>query len=425
MRTLCLYDSNSTHTNAVYDHINGFLKYRSGEIYFCDCNSFLRFLPTTYFHNIVIHYSVRVAHKKIPKKFIQILKLYAGLKVLFLQDEYENTNTSISFILDAGIDVVYTCVPKKFIKTVYGNNKLKDIIFFNTLTGYVVETELGCEIKTIAQRPTEIGFRGTVLPYWYGDLGQEKIKIAQGVLQQCAELKFITDIEFDVSKRIYGKDWPKFLGNCRVVLGAESGCNLFDYDGAIKQSWLNYLQDFPDASYAESRKAVLGSLEEKPIMNQISPRVFEAISAKTALMMFAGDYSGVLVRDCHYIALEKDFSNLKECLMKVRDTEFLQTMVDRTFNDVILNPKYHEKTFFEDFYKVLDNNAKKITTAQKKGLCWLLLGFTLTPLRPVDGSLLLYLKSVWRFLPEFLKKRLRPFAHVILFWLTWGMNKTS
>ena len=423
MRTLVLYDNNSTYTNAVYDHLKGFSKYGFGETWFCDCNVALTSQPLAYFHNVVIHYSARVAHEKITEKFIKTLNSYNGLKVLFLQDEYENTNTAISFIVDSGMDVVYTCVPKKFIKTIYGNKLLKNVKFINNLTGYVVNTELNDDVQKIVQRPIEIGYRGRELPHWYGDLGQEKTIIAKVVRQHCERVGIVSDIEFDDSKRIYGKNWNKFLGDCRVVLGAESGCNLFDCDGTLKQSWLSYLQDFPEASYARSRQAILGSIGEKPIMNQISPRVFEAISAKTALMMFVGDYSGVLRKDYHYIALEKDFSNLEQCLEKVKDTEFLQSMVDRAFKDVILNPKYHEKTFFEGFYKVLATNQKHCETSQKKGVFWALFGFTSAPVHPTGGHLRACLKVVWKFLPEFVKHRVRPTALFILYRFACSANK--
>ena len=76
-----------------------------------------------------------------------------------MQDEYENTNTSKRFTLDAAVDFVYTCVPTKFIQDIYGDPALKSVKFINTLTGYVVENESVEAIKKIDQRPIQIGFR--------------------------------------------------------------------------------------------------------------------------------------------------------------------------------------------------------------------------------------------------------------------------
>ena len=42
-------------------------------------------------------------------------------------------------------------------------------------------------------------------------------------------------------------------------------------------------------------------------MGQISPKMFEAISLGTVLVMFEGKYSNILKPDLHYISLKKDF----------------------------------------------------------------------------------------------------------------------
>ena len=116
-------------------------------------------------------------------------------------------------------------------------------------------------------------------------------------------------------------------------------------------------------------------LKKKPLMNQISPRVFEAIANKTALLMFKGEYSGILKKDWHYISLEKDFSNLEECLERVKDKAYLQRMVDRAFDDIISSNKYHERGFFRDFYKVLEKRQiEMLQMFPKKGCYGVCLG---------------------------------------------------
>ena len=78
-----LYDSSSSYTGAVYDHLNGFCRYGLGDVYFCDCNIFVNFMPFEYFQSVVIHYSVRVAHNNVPRELTYILRGYKGTKVLF------------------------------------------------------------------------------------------------------------------------------------------------------------------------------------------------------------------------------------------------------------------------------------------------------------------------------------------------------
>lgn len=99
------------------------------------------------------------------------------------------------------------------------------------------------------------------------------------------------------------------------------------------------------ASFADIYEQVLKPYDGKILYNAISPRVFEAAATKTAMIMFPGYYSGVCEPDKHYIVLEKDFSNFEDVIARLRDTAFLQTMVDRTFDDLILSDKYSQHVF--------------------------------------------------------------------------------
>ena len=40
--------------------------------------------------------------------------------------------------------------------------------------------------------------------------------------KHCEDFGIVSNIEWDDDKRIYGKAWGKFLGDCQVVLGVES-----------------------------------------------------------------------------------------------------------------------------------------------------------------------------------------------------------
>ena len=85
---------------------------------------------------------------------------------------------------------------------------------------------------------------------------------------------------------------------------------------------------------------VLKPYEGNLVYSAISPRVFEAAAAKTPMLMFVGDYSGVCTPDVHYIALEKDFSNFSDVLEKIQDDGYLQTMADRAYADLIASGHY-------------------------------------------------------------------------------------
>jgi hypothetical protein len=100
-------------------------------------------------------------------------------------------------------------------------------------------------------------------------------------------------------------------------------------------------------------------LHETVHMNQISPKVFEAISLKTALILFEGNYSSVLTPDVHYISLKKDFSNIAEVMEKLQDDAYIETLTEKAYQDIIETGKYSYHQFVEQFDQHLLSRVKK------------------------------------------------------------------
>ena len=69
-------------------------------------------------------------------------------------------------------------------------------------------------------------------------------------------------------------------------------------------------------------------------MNVISPRIFEAIALRTALVLFPGEYSGVIEAERHYIPLEKDFSNFDRVVATIRDDDRLMELTERAYLEI-------------------------------------------------------------------------------------------
>ena len=69
--------------------------------------------------------------------------------------------------------------------------------------------------------------------------------------------------------------------------------------------------------------------------------------------MFEGDYGDIFKPDIHFIELKKDFSNINDVLKKIKDDDFLQNMVDRTYKDITENDKYSYKNFIKEFDEIV------------------------------------------------------------------------
>lgn len=404
MNVLILYDHFETYTNTVFDHLCAFKKYSKNNHFYIHAGlPDVRF-DLAVFDVILIHYSARVAFGHISAALRLKISKHSGQKILFVQDEYDLTSNVWDAIDELNVSTVFTCVPPLHREEIYPSARFPNVRFVTTLTGYCPEQIHETSSPPLAiNRPITIGYRGRALPYFYGDLGQEKLEIAKGMQLACKQRGISCDIEWDEEKRIYGSDWPRFLMDCKATLGAESGANRFDFDGSLRKAVNEALTENPELSYAEFKQR-MGWEDEQPIMNQISPRFFEAIAFRTALILFEGRYSGILQPWVHYIPLRKDFSNVDEVMAAVSDDALLDRLTDKAYFDVVQSGRYTYQKFITEY----DALIQSCNPAQRSGLpSGLPADITEHPVRksrlpPAPGPLL----ALWHSIPWVLR---RPF----------------
>lgn len=360
---LILYDDRSTHVRTIEEHLLAFQTYSNHKIFFMPATGFLPVIDSekvepelNAFDAIAIHYSIRLSiEDHLSKGLIRVLSQYNGPKLLFIQDEYDTTEVARRFIENLGIDAVFTNVPLKSIEMVYPSSRFPNVDFIPTLTGYVPEdSSLASFAIPLEERQLLIGYRGRKLPYQYGDLGFEKYQIGLAIKELAQAQGLPVDIEVDDSRRIYGDDWYRFLGSCRATLGTESGSNVFDFDGNLSRLAAQH----SDLTYEEFRARFLGDHEGKVRMNQVSPKIFEAIRLRTALVLFEGEYSGVVQPHQHFIPLKKDYSNIDDVFEKLQDLDYLKALTDQAYRDVIESGRYTYEAFVAGVDQYLDKRIK-------------------------------------------------------------------
>lgn len=357
LNILMLYDDGSTHVKTIFEHIEAFQKYSRHDVSLMPITSHVETvgLDLSAFDAVLIHYSVRVS---IPDHILDpmasVIAKYDGPKLLFAQDEYEGTETCRGWIERLGVDAVFTNVPMDEIEKVYPRSRFPMVDFVPTLTGYVPEDpQIDDFAMPLSERETLIAYRGRKLPYHYGDLGQQKYEIGVAVKRLADERGLSVDVEVDDSKRIYGDDWYRFLGSARATLGTESGANIFDFDGSLRHA----AAVERDLSYREFAERFLQGREGEVRMNQVSPKIFESIRLRTALVLFEGDYSGVVKPDLHYIPLKTDYSNFDEVVAKLQDDGCLRALTERAYQDVIATERYSYETFVRGVDAYLDQRT--------------------------------------------------------------------
>ena len=346
--TLVLYNERQTFTATVYEHLSGFARYSQARVFFAHQLNREPVTDFALFDTVVIHYSIRLPFDEIDEETARALENFSGLKVLFVQDEYDHTQRTWHWVRRLGIQLVFSAVPVESLAKVYPPDQLPGIRLVSNLTGYAPEGLAAVSVRTPpSRRPLKIGYRGRSLPIRYGALGREKVEIGRIVKAYCESAVIAHDIAWEESDRLYGDAWYDFIGSCRAVLGTESGSNVFDWDGTLPRRIGEYKEQHPGASDHDLYIAVIAPLEQPGLMNQVSARVFEAIACRTPLVLFEGKYSGVVVPDRHFLPLRKDGSNLKEVIDRLRDDEAVDTMTERAYDEVLASGRYGYEAFID------------------------------------------------------------------------------
>lgn len=344
--------------STMYEHLECFGRYSKHEVKYINIVSdHITLDLLNSFDVLIIHYSVFLFDdNRCPPEIRLLLVNVSSKKIVFIQDEYRRVNDVIDNLILLRIDCLFTCMPESEIQNVYPKEKLPNLIIKKTLTGYVSEKmSENKNIPTFHERPFDVVYRARKLSAWYGQLCYDKWKIADRFSEDALKHELNVDISSCENDRIYGKDWINFLKRSKAALGVESGAGVFDFTGEIQQQVEAYERKNPDASFEHIKEKFFKNEDGKIKLNQISPRCFEYAACKTLMILYEGDYSGILVPWKHYVPLKKDHSNMNDVIRYIRNEEKWKTMTEQAYNDIILNPNYGYQKFIKEFDITIKN----------------------------------------------------------------------
>lgn len=403
--------------DTVRDHVRALERFsrhrvRVEKVRLADVSPYIDFAR---FDGIIIHYTLTASYETyVSSAFRDRLKAFRGLKAMFIQDEYRFVNRTIAAMREIGIHLLFTCVPAPEIEKVYPSQSLPGVVKINVLTGYVPEELTRRAVPSFAERPIDIGYRGRKLPMWLGRLGQEKWQIAARVQADAACYGLVTDISFLEKDRIYGEDWIEFIAHCKAMLGVESGASVFDFTGELQRRVEAHLARCPDASFDEIERTYLGEHEGKISLNQISPRCFEAAALRSLMILYEGNYSGILVPLRHYVPLKKDHSNMAEIVALLRQEDKAAAIVDRAYREIALNERYSFKQSVAEFDAAVERRLEPAMMRAIHGYS----RFTLALARARCLLTPWYLRRLWSSVSRYPHLALRfLFVRVCLGWL--------
>lgn len=349
-KLLVAYSQTSTHVQTTLDYLRALKSDFDTSYLHVSHEAEIDFDFAAAGYDIVFHnYCARLClDGYVSTSYQAALRNFTGLKVMAVQDEYDHTNKLKTAIKDCGFHIVLTCVPQDALEYVYPRSEFPGVEFITVFTGYVPDGYAAAHPTPmpLAERPIVLGYRGRDIGPRYGRLGFEKYEIGRRMKEICDSKGVANNIAMDEASRIYGTAWFDFVGQCRAMLGSESGANVFDFDGRVAEELKRMTVELGRTPTHAEFKPVVGKLDTEIDMGQISPRVFECAVMRTPMVLFRGRYSDAIEPDVHYIPLELDFSNAEEVLRRLHDLPALEAMSQRAYNHLVASGNFGYRANF-------------------------------------------------------------------------------
>ena len=360
-RLLVLCDFRPDEAATVIDHIEAIRRWSGNEVYVLPFQGDLPDeLDLDLFDGLLIHYNVVMVGADYLSPLARWrVSQFRGVKSAMIQDEYRWVDRTVSVMRTLGINVLFTCVAQDQVDLVYPVSKLPELKRTVTiLTGYVPDELVTVPVRPFEDRPMDVAYRGRRVPPWLGALAREKATIADRFAADAPAHGLRTDISNREEDRLYGTAWIEFLSRAKATLGAESGANVFDFDGSIEASVRAAMAAEPDISFDALHDRFLADVDGRVRLNQISPRAFEAAALGTLMILYPGEYSGILEPWRHYVPLQKDHSNMDEVAGALRDRATWERITGLAREEVALNPRYSYRAMLEQVDAGLDLHAE-------------------------------------------------------------------
>lgn len=347
--------------NTILDHACCFKRYdKSNEYFYFDVYNGryaedYNWINEEMFDMVIFHYSaisLRYQDRywdNFLRLMVSVWRDYPCKKILLPQDDYSQTCRIWDLANGVNADTIYTIIRECDYPVIYPEDKLENIMVKTVLTGYVEEAYVNSQLLVSHKaRKYDVVYRARKLPYEFGRHGQLKYELVVR-FEECLKNSGLTyelgNTDGDV-KAILGDSWLDFLASSRITIGCLGGSGFADITGEYKNRVSEYVKIHQEATYEETKEVCFPGIQEN-LTGMISPRIFESAITKTCQVLIGEDYQGILRPNIDYIVLNKDFSNINDIIMKMRDIDYCEQIADNCYEHIVQSQKYTYRKFVE------------------------------------------------------------------------------
>ncbi|MEN5083798.1 glycosyltransferase [Bosea sp. TWI1241] len=298
---------------------------------------------------------------------LRFLRDSDALKLVFPQDDATHSALLDQFFAWLKVDAVYSVRPHQR-ELLYPITSQR-ARFFSVLSGYVDDAaveSMRSFAKPFDERQWVVGQRVLAHPAWGGSLSLLKSRAAVVMKEECIRRGISCDVSTDPNDAIMGKNWHRFLADCRFVVGAEGGMSVWDPYGTINDAVADYSAAHPEATFEQIEDACFPGLDGVFEFPGVGPRLFEAAAVGCGQVLVEGEHRGLVRPWVHYIPLKRDFSNFDEVFAAMANRDRVLDMIAATQQDLVASPKFRYKTMVDDVTGFIDSNSRRTAKPTSK-----------------------------------------------------------
>jgi hypothetical protein len=272
-----------------------------------------------------------------------------ALKIAFPQDEYSHAYALDDWLVDLGVDVVFSVYGPEYRELLYPRLGAA-ARFEKCLTGYVDEADVTRHAGVVLphdRRELDLAYRAQALTPRFGRLGQLKHTVADVVAPAARAAGLRVDVSTDLRDAVLGDRWFAFVASARAMLGSESGASAVDRRGELAAA------EEPDLSFAEF-DAKMPDGWDGQLPGSVGPRHLEAAAARTCQVLVEGGYDGVLEPDVHYLPVRADGADADAVVERLADRDLVEATATRAYADLVLSGRYGYSALAAQLERVLD-----------------------------------------------------------------------
>lgn len=320
----------------VQDWQEAFSQAPSLDLTTCNLNNVLEFRRClnnmSEYELIIVLHSAAGDNMSALNRSIRSLQARKGKLLVFFGNEYNLMPEKIGFARDVGAEYIASQLPATSASWLYSDCTTSQVLH--------APPALNPNLYRpgSSPRPIDIGFRGDAYRLTLGDT--ERSNLIRLFKDRGPQWGLVTDIEF---VRYHRTRWTAFLNQSKGIVGAESGTYYLEKDDRTQLAVEAYLEQAPQATFEDVYARFFKDYRNPVSGKAISSRHFEPIGTKTCQVLLDGQYNGILKADEHFICVRKDWSNISEVVRKLKDQEYREQMVNRTYDYVLAHHTYRHR----------------------------------------------------------------------------------